>query len=89
MGRYYFAFATATTPHGLPGDLMRKISFSVAKINHRYVVRRGPFAENKYFPSGESAIPHGRVPTLMVFSTSISVPRPPRTPFRTPGGCLA
>src|ERR1700722_17491515 len=49
----------------------------------------GPLALNRYLPSGERAMPHGRVPTLMLVTisslcTSITdtVPEPPLLPYR-------
>ena len=60
---------TTSTPHGLPGDLTRAISFSVARSTTE-TSSDGPFAEKRNFPSGEIAMPHGRVPTLIVFNTS-------------------
>src|ERR1039458_8895609 len=56
-------------PHGLPGDLTRAISLSVARSTTE-TSSDGPLAANRYFPSGEKAMPHGRLPTGMAFSTS-------------------
>src|SRR5665213_1829611 len=74
-GNGYFAsgpasswLGTQTTPHGLPDDLTRAISLSVARSTTE-TSSDGPLAANKYFPSGEMVIPHGRVPTLIVSST--------------------
>jgi len=67
--RIYFESGTQTTPHGPPGDLTRAISLSVARSTTE-TSSDGPFAEKRYFPSGDSAMPHGRLPTGIVFSTS-------------------
>ncbi len=64
-----FHIRTATTPHGLPGDFTRAISFSVAR-SITETSSDGPLAEKRYLPSGESVMPHGRLPTWMVFSNS-------------------
>src|SRR5258708_6472467 len=63
------ALGTTTTPQGPEPALMRAISFSVARSTAE-TSSDGPLAANRYLPSGESAIPHGRVPTLIVLSTS-------------------
>src|SRR5262245_47105292 len=55
----HFDTRTATTPHGLPGDCTRVISFSVARSTTE-MSSDGPLAVKRYFPSGEKAIPHGR-----------------------------
>ena len=65
----HFASGTTTRPHGLPGDLTRAISFSVARSTTE-TSSDGPLAEKRYFPSGENAMPHGRLPTGIVFRTS-------------------
>ena len=65
----YFGSGTATMPHGLPGDFTRVTSFSVARSTTE-TSSDGPLALKRYLPSGENVIPHGRLPTGMVFSNS-------------------
>ncbi len=60
----YFARSTMAIPQGLPGDLMRLISFWVARSTTE-TSSDGPLAAKRRRPSGEIAIPQGRVPTLI------------------------
>ena len=67
--RNYFVLGTTIMPHGLEPAFTRAISFSVARSTAE-TSSDGPFIANKYFPSGENAMPHGSAPTLMVLSSS-------------------
>jgi len=82
-----------TTPQGLPGDFTRAISFSAVKSTTE-TSSEGPLAAKRRRPSGERAMPQGRVPTLMVLTTSavaasrtqIAPARPPLTQTLRPSG---
>src|SRR5262249_9493330 len=60
---------TTATPHGLVPAFTFAISLLVARSTIDTSLD-GPLAANRYLPSGDSAMPHGRLPTVMLSSTS-------------------
>src|ERR1700722_5843795 len=62
-------FGTTATAHGLEPALIRAISVLEARSTTDTSLE-GPLAVYRNFPSGDSAIPQGRTPTLIVFSNS-------------------
>ncbi len=62
-------FATTATPQGLPPAFTRATSFAAPRSTTETSLE-GPFAVKRYFPSGDIAIPHGLVPTLIVLTTA-------------------
>src|SRR5271165_3977388 len=65
----HWASGTTATPQGPVPALTRAISF-LASRSTTDTSFDGPLAVYRILPSGESAIPHGRAPTLIVFNSS-------------------
>src|SRR5882757_6375271 len=69
IGMVQVVLATTATAHGLEPALIRAISVLAARSTTDTSLE-GPLAVYRNFPSGDSAIPQGRTPTLIVFSNS-------------------